>query len=472
MNIVPVILCGGSGTRLWPLSRETYPKQFLPLVGTQSLLQGTLKRLNGIADLQPPVVICGEEHRFIVAEQLRQIEVQPGSIILEPIGRNTAPAIAVAAHQVLRQEDALLLVLPSDHLIQDVPGFQKAVLQAATVAAAEHLVTFGVVPTHAETGYGYIKATTKDIAQGVFTVKEFIEKPNLTNAKKFLRAGGYYWNSGMFMFRASHYLQELGTHHDKIVSQSSLALEQSTRDLDFLRLNERAFMDCPSDSIDYAVMEKTESAALVPMSVGWSDLGSWSALYDAEEKDKHGNALQGDVMAWDTHESFIHSSDRLVATIGLKNLVVIEAKDAVLVAARDQVQDVKQIVEKLRQAKREEVKGHPRVPRPWGDYESIDEGVRYQVKRITVKPGASLSLQMHHHRAEHWIVVKGTAKVTREDEVFLLTENQSTYIPLGTKHRLENPGNVLLELIEVQSGSYLGEDDIVRYEDHYGRDKS
>ena len=472
MKIVPVILCGGSGTRLWPLSRESYPKQFIPLVDERTLLQSTLTRLKGIADLQPPIIICGEEHRFIVAEQLRQIEVTPSAIVLEPMGRNTAPAIAVAAHKLLQHEDVLMLVLPSDHLIKDLPGFQRAVSQAATVAASEHLVTFGVVPTHAETGYGYIKATSKDIAQGVFTVKEFIEKPNLTTAKKFLRAGGYYWNSGMFMFRASHYLQELGKHHKKIVSQTSMALEQATEDLDFLRLDQRAFLDCPSDSIDYAVMEQTDAAALVPMSVGWSDLGSWAALYEVAEKDNHGNAVHGDVMLQDTHQSFIHASDRLVATIGLKNIVVVEVKDAVLVAEREQVQDVKKIVEKLNQAKRDEVKGHPRVPRPWGDYESIDEGVRYQVKRITVKPGASLSLQMHHHRAEHWIVVKGTAKVTREDEVFLLTENQSTYIPLGTKHRLENPGNVPLELIEVQSGSYLGEDDIVRYEDYYGRDKS
>jgi mannose-1-phosphate guanylyltransferase/mannose-6-phosphate isomerase len=466
-DLIPVLLSGGSGTRLWPLSRETHPKQFQPLVGEQSLLQATWRRLDGLAGAGRPIVVANEEHRFMVAEQLRQAGVTPSALLLEPVGRNTAPAIAAAALQAQSEgADPLLLVLPSDHVIRDEAGFRTAVLAAKPAAEAGALVTFGIVPTGPETGYGYIQAAPGD---GVRAVARFVEKPDLATAEAYVAGGGYFWNSGMFLFRASRYLEELERFAPDMVAAVRAALAAGKRDADFLRLDRAAFEACPADSIDYAVMEKTDAAAVLPIDVGWSDVGSWSALWEIADQDADGNAHHGDVLALGCRNTLAWGGRRLVSLLGLQDVIVVDTDDALLVAARDQVQQVKDIVARLKAQGRSQASIHRKVYRPWGSYDGIDSGERFQVKRIVVNPGASLSLQMHHHRAEHWIVVSGSARVTCDDKVFLLAENQSTYIPLGSRHRLENPGKVPLELIEVQSGSYLGEDDIVRFEDVYGR---
>lgn len=467
--IVPVILSGGSGSRLWPLSRELYPKQFLPLVDGQTLLQNTILRVAAVPGIAPPIVVCNEAHRFLVAEQLRVIDSPPAAVLLEPVGRNTAPATAAAALHALAQggSDPLLLVLPADHIIVDAGGFRQAVERVARYAEAGRLITFGIVPEAPETGYGYIKTGA---AEGeVYRVERFVEKPDAVTAQTYVASGAYYWNSGMFMFRASRFLEELERFAPAIASACRQAHQTAGADLDFLRLDKTAFAACPSDSIDYAVMEKTHNAVVMPVDVGWSDVGAWSALWSVADRDEHGNKMSGDVLAVDTRGSYVRAESRLVATLGIDNLVVVETADAVLVAHKDRVQEVKTLVKGLKAQDRAEAQNHRKVYRPWGSYDCIDQELRFQVKRITVKPGASLSLQMHHHRAEHWTVVRGTARVTRGDETFLLTENQSAYIPLGTRHRLENPGKIPLELIEVQSGSYLGEDDIVRFDDVYGR---
>jgi len=469
--IIPVILSGGTGSRLWPLSRELYPKQFLPLVNQHTMLQNTVLRLKSISDIAAPVVICNEEHRFMVAEQLRALDIRPSALILEPIGRNTAPAVAVAALHNREQDDgSILLVLPADHVIADTKVFQRSVERAVPHAQAGSLITFGIVPDSPETGYGYIKAGRLLDDSGVHRVERFVEKPDEITAQAYVDSGEYYWNSGMFMFRASRYLEELEHFEPAIVHACREALAAGLVDLDFLRLDKKAFAACPSDSIDYAVMERTANAVVMPlMHLGWNDVGSWSALWKVGVQDAEGNVLQGDVMTVATRNSYVYSEGRLVATVGVEDLVVVETADAVLVAHKDRVQDVKTIVNRLILEHREESRTHRKVYRPWGAYNSMDTAERFQVKRITVNPGASLSLQMHHHRAEHWTVVRGTARVTRGEEVFLLTENQSTYIPVGAPHRLENPGKIPLELIEVQSGSYLGEDDIIRFNDAYGR---
>lgn len=464
-TIQPVILSGGSGTRLWPLSREAYPKQFLPLASEQTMLQATWKRVAPIAS-RGPLVIANEEHRFVAAEQLQQVGAEPAAIILEPVGRNTAPAIAVAALEATRDgADTLLLVLPSDHVITNETAFRSAVQAAAAAAEAGKLVTFGIVPTGPETGYGYIKAAD---GQGLRAVERFVEKPDLDTATGYVSSGQYYWNSGMFLFKASRYLQELERFQPAMLGGSRQAWQQARRDADFTRLDKDAFTAVPSDSIDYAVMEKTADAVVIPLDAGWNDVGSWTALRDVSQQDGDGNAHQGDVIAIDCRNTYAYAQ-RLVALVGLDDVIVVETDDAVLVGRADRMQEVKTVVGQLKSEGRSEATWHRKVYRPWGAYDSIDNGERFQVKRITVKPGGTLSLQMHHHRAEHWIVVSGTAEVTRGDEVILLSENQSTYIPLGVTHRLRNPGKLPLELIEVQSGSYLGEDDIVRFEDTYGR---
>ena len=463
--LVPVIMAGGSGTRLWPLSRSLYPKQFLPLVSDRTMLQETVLRLKGI-ETAPPVTICNEEHRFIVAEQLRAID-QLGSVILEPEGRNTAPAVALAAHVMSSENDPLLLILAADHVIQNEHAFVDAVKKATPLANQGKLVTFGVFPKSAHTGYGYIECG-QPINSG-FEVTKFVEKPNRETAQAYIDSKNYYWNSGMFLFRASRYLEELKAHRPDISASCISSLEGKTSDLDFVRINTEEFLKCPDDSIDYAVMEKTQDAVVVPLDAGWSDIGSWSALWDIDKKDDMGNVIRGDVIIEDTKNCLIHGGERLIATVGLEDIVVVDTKDAVMVAHRDSVQNVKEIVERIKADGRSEFELHREVYRPWGKYDSIDNGDRYQVKRITVNPGAKLSVQRHRHRSEHWIVVTGTAEVTNGDETFLLTENESTYIPLGAIHALRNPGKAPLELIEVQSGSYLGEDDIVRFEDLYGR---
>ena len=464
-TIQPVILSGGSGTRLWPLSREAYRKQILPLASEQTMLQATWQRVAPIA-ARGPLVIANEEHRFVAAEQLQQVGAEPAAIILEPVGRNTAPAIAVAALEATRDGgDALLLVLPSDHVINNETAFRSAVQAAAAAAEAGKLVTFGIVPTGPETGYGYIKAAD---GQGLRAVERFVEKPDLGTATRYVSSGQYYWNSGMFLFKASRYLQELERFQPAMLAGSRQAWQQARRDADFTRLDKEAFTAVPSDSIDYAVMEKTADAVVIPLDAGWNDVGSWTALRDVSQQDGDGNAHQGDVIAIDCRNTYAYAQ-RLVALVGLDDVVVVETDDAVLVGKADRMQEVKTVVAQLKAEGRSEATWHRKVYRPWGAYDSIDNGERFQVKRITVKPGGTLSLQMHHHRAEHWIVVSGTAEVTRGDEVILLSENQSTYIPLGVTHRLRNPGKLPLELIEVQSGSYLGEDDIVRFEDTYGR---
>ena len=465
--MIPIILSGGSGTRLWPLSRKMYPKQFHSLLHDETMLQRTLQRLDGL-EHQRPTVVCNDEHRFIVAEQARQIGIEDLSIILEPFGRNTAPAIAVAALHALQQgDDPVLLVLTADHEIPDQQAFTDVVRQALPLAEAGNLVTFGIVPTYAATGYGYIKRGQQTGAG--FRVDEFVEKPDQVTAEQYLATEEYYWNSGMFMFRAQSYLTELEKFNPEMVEHCKQAAGAMTEDIGFLRLDVDAFAECEADSIDYAVMEKTDLACVVPMDAGWSDIGSWSSLWEQGEKDDQGNATRGDVLTTDTENSIVHAGSRLVATVGVSDLVIVETEDAVLVADKAKAQEVKQIVEKLAQDSREEENFHRIVYRPWGSFDSVDEGDGYKVKRISVKPGARLSKQMHHHRAEHWVVVRGTARVFRDDEIFDLHENESVFIPLGATHYLENPGDDPLDIIEVQSGSYLGEDDIVRFDDIYGR---
>ncbi len=467
----PVILSGGVGSRLWPLSREHYPKQLLALAGEQTMLQSTITRLGNLPELAPPIIVCNEDHRFLVAEQLRYIQIKPSAILLEPVGRNTAPAIAIAALAALEKDpDAVLLALPADHLIQKVDIFQEVIKKAFSISNQDLLITFGIVPTKPETGYGYIKSGDQ-ITQQIHKVAQFVEKPNLETAEKYLKSGEYFWNSGMFLFKAQTYLEELKQFEPQIFEVCQQAFDKLSFDLnsDFIRVDEEIFKRCISKSIDFAVMERTSKAAVVSLDAGWSDIGAWSALWEIGEQDSQGNILQGDVFTEKVSNSYLRSEYRLLAALGVENLIVVETADAVLVAHKDYAQNVKNVVEHLKKTKRNEADLHRKVFRPWGSYESIDDEQRFQVKRIVVNVGASLSLQMHHHRSEHWIIVKGTAKITRGEETFLLTENQSTYIPLGVKHRLENPGKIPLEIIEIQSGSYLGEDDIVRFEDHYGR---
>lgn len=472
MNICPVILCGGSGTRLWPMSRVGYPKQFLKLSGDVTLLQQTFLRLRGIKQVAAPLVVANHEHRFLVAEQMREVGTTPSSIILEPFGRNTAPAIAVAASAALSTSpEALLLVLPSDHLIVNEAAFISVVETAAQAANDDYLVTFGIDPTEPHTGYGYIRrGESISHCPGAFMVDAFVEKPDALTAARFIKERGYYWNSGMFMLKASTYMEELHRYEPETARQAVLSLEFAKRDHDFVRLDSNAFEACSNVSVDYAVMERTERAAVIAAAdLGWNDVGSWSALADIAKPDSEGNAIFGDVLTDSVSNSYIRAEHRMIAAVGLENAVIVETADAVLVAHRDKVQDVRRIVDQLNASGRQESLTHRRVVRPWGSYESVDRGLRFQVKRIIVNPGAQLSLQIHHHRAEHWIVVKGTAVVTNGDRESILTENQSTYIPLGVPHRLRNPGKIPLELIEVQSGAYLGEDDIVRFDDVYGR---
>ena len=468
MKLLPVIMAGGSGTRLWPLSRELFPKQFLALGEKQSMLQATVSRLQGLP-VAHPMVICNENHRFLVAEQLRQIGALQGNIVLEPAGRNTAPAVALAALQATAAgADPLMLVLAADHMIQDTAAFQAAVQTALPLAEAGALVTFGIVAHRAETGYGYIKRGAS-VGEGAFKVAAFVEKPNASVAEGYVASGDYDWNSGMFLFRASQYLAELQAHRPDILAACQKAMLAPQADMDFVRVDAEAFKACADESIDYAVMEKTDAAVVVPMDAGWSDVGAFAALWEVLPHDAQGNVHRGDVLSHDSHNNLIFAENALVATVGLQDHVVVQTKDAVLVAPRERVNEVKQIVAQIKANQRTEHQIHREVYRPWGKYDSVDAGGRYQVKRITVLPGAKLSVQMHHHRAEHWIVVSGTARVTLDGQQHLLTENQSIYLPLGSVHALENPGKIALELIEVQVGSYLGEDDIVRFEDRYGR---
>jgi mannose-1-phosphate guanylyltransferase/mannose-6-phosphate isomerase len=469
--IIPVILSGGSGTRLWPLSRALYPKQLLSLAGEKTMLQETVLRLVATDDIGPLYCICNESHRFLVAEQLHEIDANIGEIILEPKGRNTAPAAAIAAMLVTeKHRGAMILLLPADHVIRDTVAFGLAVAAGKSAAEKGELVTFGIVPAAPETGYGYIRASAKsDDQKGVYPVAEFVEKPDRETAERYLASGDYFWNSGIFLFKAETYLLELEAQAPAIVAACREALGKAVADLDFLRLDSEAFCASPSDSIDYAVMEKTTKAALVPLDAGWNDVGAWSALWDVQERDDVGNVKRGDVLVHDVKNSYIHATSRLVTAVGLDGYIIVETADAVLVASRECVQDVKVLVEELKKRERDEVEMHRRVSRPWGTYETVDFAERFKVKRITVNLGAALSLQKHHHRAEHWIVVRGTAQVTVGEKIIILREDQSTYIPVGQFHRLENIGKTPLELIEVQSGSYLGEDDIVRVEDRYGR---
>ena len=471
-SVVPVILCGGSGSRLWPMSRRLLPKQFLPLVTEKTLLQDTVLRTRGLAGCGAPVVVTNAEHRFLAADQLAEISMAPRALLLEPVGRNTAPAVAAAALLVLRDApDAVLLVQPADHLIGHEAAFHAAVVEAVAAAREGHLVTFGVPPTEPATGYGYIEAGDA-LAGNAFRIRRFVEKPTLEKARAFLAQGGFYWNSGMFVFRAQRFVEELGQLRPEILAAVRSALEKSTRDLDFLRLDTEAFAACPAVSVDYAVMERTGAGAMVRAAMRWSDVGSWSSLWEAAARDAAGNALRGDVAVRDASGCYVHAGSRHVSLLGAQDLVVVETTDAVLVAARNRAQEVKEVVEQLDLEKRTEHVSHSRVHRPWGYYESVDAGPNFQVKRLMVKPGHKLSLQSHRQRAEHWVVVSGTARVTRGDEVFDLPSNRSTFIPIGTKHRLENAGSEPLLIVEVQSGTYLGEDDIVRYEDSYNRDST
>ena len=475
-RLVPVILCGGTGTRLWPLSRASYPKQYWPLAGNgeETLLQQTQQRLEGLAELAPPLLICNEDHRFIVAEQMRQIGVEPAGILLEPIGRNTAPAVAVAALQATAQgDDPLLLVLAADHVIRDAAAFQAAIAAGTAAAEAGQLVTFGIVPTAPETGYGYIEAAQSlAAASAPVPIARFVEKPDRATAEAFLATGRFTWNSGMFLFKASAIIAELERLAPEVVSACRAALEQDSADLDFLRLEREAFSGCPNVALDVAVMEKTNRGAVLPLEAGWSDVGSWSALWETADQDAEGNVLRGRVIHEGARNCYLRSEHRLVVGLGVEDLVVVETDDVVLVAHRDRAQDIKGIVGLLEKEGAPESKAHRKIYRPWGSYDGVTEGDRWQVKRIVVNPGASLSLQMHHHRAEHWIVVAGTALVEKDGRQELVGENQSTYIPLGCRHRLSNPGKIPVEMIEVQSGTYLGEDDIVRFEDRYGRSDS
>ncbi len=476
-KVLPVVLSGGSGTRLWPLSREKYPKQLLPLVGDQSMLQATVSRLEGLADMSPPLIVCNEEHRFVVAEQLRVLGLH-GAVLLEPFGRNTAPALALAALWAMRAgEDPVMVVMPADHDIADGAAFRDAVARAVVLAETGSAVTFGITPDCAETGYGYIqRGAALGGASGAFDLARFVEKPAKLTAEAYLASGDYFWNSGIFVILASVWLDALGLCRPDILQACRSALDKGAADGDFVRVDSETFKGCPSDSIDYAVMERLTTtgqglpkAAVIPLSAGWSDVGAWDALWKVLPKCGEGNATRGDVLLENCRDTLVVSESRLVACVGLSNVVVVETDDAVLVVHHDATQDVKKVVDRLKADKRSVAQWHRKVYRPWGWYDGVDSGERFQVKRIGVKPGGTLSLQMHHHRAEHWIVVSGTARVTKGEEVFLVTENQSTYIPLGVTHRLENPGVVPLEMIEVQSGSYLGEDDIVRFEDTYGR---
>jgi mannose-1-phosphate guanylyltransferase/mannose-6-phosphate isomerase len=480
MLIQPLVLCGGSGSRLWPLSREKYPKQLLQLTGSDSLFQATLQRLQGLADLQlaTPLVVCNEEYRFVIAEQLRCMG-QTGTLVLEPVGRNTAPALTLGALEALRAgADPVLLVMPADHVIVDATAFQATVQSGAALAQQGTVVAFGITPTGPETGYGYIECGTATGQGAARAIQSFVEKPPLELAQHYVQTGNYLWNGGIFMLRASVWLAALRICRPDILAACESAWSAGKRDGEFVRVDAAAFAQCPSDSIDYAVMERITQQPIaadfpptrvLPLSAGWSDVGAWDALWDVLPKDAQGNVTQGDVMLEDSHDTLVFSQGRLLACVGVDNLVVVETPDAILVAHKDRTQDVKKIFTRLQQEGRSQALNHRKVYRPWGWYDSVDMGPRFQVKRIVVTPGASLSLQMHHHRAEHWIVVSGTARVTKGEQTLLLSENQSTYIPLGTVHRLENPGRVALEMIEVQSGSYLGEDDIVRFDDVYGR---
>ncbi|MFY1021334.1 mannose-1-phosphate guanylyltransferase/mannose-6-phosphate isomerase [Ectopseudomonas khazarica] len=468
--MTPIILSGGSGSRLWPLSRKLYPKQFLALTGEQTLFQQTLQRLS-IEGMQPPVLVSNQEHRFIVQEQLEQIGQQAQLLLLEPFGRNTAPAVAMAALQLVAEgRDELMLVLPADHVLDDQQAFRQALALATVAAEKGEMVLFGVPANRPETGYGYILGETDgELPDGVARVSSFVEKPDAKRASEYVESGNYYWNSGMFLFRASRFLEELKQHDVDIYDTCLLALERSQREGEQIAIDPATFACCPDNSIDYAVMEKTDRACVVPLSAGWNDVGSWSSIWEVHDKDAAGNVVSGDVLLEDSRNCLVHGNGKLVSVLGLDDIVVVETKDATMVAHKDRVQDVKKLVGKLDAQGRSETQNHCAVYRPWGSYDSVDMGGRFQVKHITVKPGAQLSLQMHHHRAEHWIVVSGTARVTCDDREFLLTENQSTYIPMTSVHRLSNPGKIPLEIIEVQSGTYLGEDDIERLEDVYGR---
>ena len=469
--IIPVILAGGSGTRLWPLSRQLYPKQLIDIYNKKTMLQNTILRLKGLKDSGPPIVVCNEEHRFMTAEQLRKINMDPAAIILEPVGRNTAPAIAIAALKAMENDqDPTLLILPADHVIEKVSKFHDAIYSGFEYADQDNLITFGIIPDSPETGYGYIKKgqLLRKESQAC-KIDSFVEKPDRKTAQKYLDSGSYTWNSGMFMFKASAIINELEEHAPKIIQTCKKVISAATRDLDFLRLGLEQFQEVPSDSIDYAVMEKTSKGIIIPLDAGWNDMGSFDALWQTGQKDANQNVIKGNVVTHDVKETYINSEKSLIAAVGLEKFVIVETKDAVFIAPRDRVQDVKKIVKQLKNENRTEAINHSKVYRPWGSYETIDIEPRFQVKRITVKPGAKLSLQKHFHRAEHWTVVSGSAIITKGDEEMLLREDQSTYIPLGTLHRLENPGKIPLELIEVQSGSYLGEDDIVRFDDVYGR---
>ncbi|MGA8399657.1 MAG: mannose-1-phosphate guanylyltransferase/mannose-6-phosphate isomerase [Stellaceae bacterium] len=470
-TIHPVILSGGSGTRLWPMSRTLYPKQLLPLVGNGTLLQQAARRIANAPGFAAPLVIANEEHRFIIAEQLREIEVAAQGIVLEPIGRNTAPAACIAALSLADADPgALMLLMPSDHTIDDPAAFLTAIEKAAAAARAGHLVTFGIHPERAETGYGYIeRGASLAGSEGAFIVARFVEKPDAATAERYLKSGEFFWNSGIFLFPVALFLSELERLRPEMLAACRVALKAARRDDDFIRLDKEAFAACPADSIDYAVMEHTAKAAVVPVSMGWSDLGSWDALWELAEKDTAGNVLAGNVIAEDAKNCYLRSEAGLVAVLGVEDLVVVATDDAVMLAPKNRAQDVRRLVARLVKENRSEADALPRVHRPWGSYETLHAGHRVQVKHILVKPGGKLSLQMHHHRAEHWVVVQGTAKIVRGNEELMLTEDQSTYIPLGTAHRLENPGKIPLHLIEVQSGAYLGEDDIVRFEDSYGR---
>jgi mannose-1-phosphate guanylyltransferase/mannose-6-phosphate isomerase len=473
-NVIPVILSGGSGTRLWPLSRKQYPKQLLNLTaGEHTMLQKTVVR---VSHCQPPIVVCNEDHRFMVAEQCHSIGIDPAAIILEPVGRNTAPAIALAAMQAIKEDkEAIIAVFPADHVIADQPAFEQALNIAITAAKQNNLVTFGIVADKPETGFGYIKSSHS--AGDYYQVEKFVEKPDLVTAEQYIASGDYYWNSGMFVFKASVYLAALEKANPDIIKYCQQSLTNAQTDLDFIRIDKASFEQCPDDSIDYAIIDTSRensgahasNVVVVPMDAQWSDVGSWSALWDISKKDLDNNAHIGDVISINSKNNLVHSKEKLVATIGLENIVIVDTNDALLVANLEHVQDVKKVVDQIKSQQRSEHILHREVQRPWGCYDSIDNGERYQVKRITVKPGASLSLQMHHHRAEHWVVVTGTAIVQIGEKEQMLTENQSVYIPIGETHRLTNPGKLPLELIEVQSGSYLGEDDIVRFEDVFGR---
>jgi len=469
MQIIPVILSGGSGTRLWPLSRKQYPKQYLPLVGDNTMLQETILRLNGLDNLADPIIICNADHRFLVAEQCQQIDIESPTILLEPIGRNTAPAIAAAALQSQKiSNEAVLLVLSADHVIQDIDAFHQAIKIASRQAQAGKLATFGIVPTDANTGYGYIKSSQENI-DGAHKVEKFVEKPDLETAQTYLEQGNYLWNSGMFMFQADVLISELSEQSPNIVVSVIDAVTNATKDLDFIRLDKQAFESSPSDSIDYALMEKSDNVVVVPLDAGWNDIGSWSALHDIGKKDANGNVIHGDVFMQDTTNTYIHANGHMIATIGVQDLIIVDTPNATLISTKDKSQEVKNIVEQLQRKDREEQSCHRKVYRPWGWYDSIEMGKYFQVKYLHVKPGAKLSLQMHHKRAEHWVVVHGTATVTNGKKTFDLNKGESTYIPLGVTHALENNTQNPLEIIEVQSGAYLGEDDIVRFEDIYGR---